>query len=674
MVVPSIPGESPPPPPRACFGRSELIERIVRLAEDLAPIALIGTGGIGKTSAVLTVLHDNRIKQRFGHNRRFIRCDQFPASRAHFLRRLSKVIGAGIENPGDLTSLRSFLSLEEMLIVLDNAESVLGLQGTDGQEIYAVVEELTRFNNICLCITSRISTVPPDCETLDIPTLSMEAACDTFYRIYKHCKHSDPINNILEQLDFHPLSVTLLATVAQHNRWYASRLMREWERQRIGVLHAQHSKSLAATIELSLASPTFQELGPDARELLGVVAFFPQGVDEDNLEWLFPTIPNITNIFDTFCLLSLTYRNDGFVMMLAPLRDYFCPQDPTSSPLLCTTKDSYFRRLSVDIYADRPGYEEAQWIMLEDTNVEHLLNVFISIDVRPGDIWDTCAHFLEHLYQHKPRLVALGPKIEGLSDSHPSKPRCLYQLSQLFGSVGNDVECKHLLSHALGIWRKQGNEHQVALTLERLSDANRMLGLYGEGIQRAKEALEVCEQLDDTVGQAECLKSLAWALQADRQLGAAEEAVSRAIDLLPEKGNQLLVCRCHRLLGDVYRSKSNIEKAIHHFKTALEIATSFSWYNQLFWIHRSLAGLSFDQDRFDDASAHIKHAKSLATNRPYNLARVVELQARFWYQQHKFHEAESEALRALEVYEKHGAVRDLERCRRLLERINSKRE
>ena len=553
-----------------------------------------------------------------------------------------------------------------MILVLDNAESILDPQGTDARDVYAVVEELSQFDTICLCITSRISTVPRHCKRPIIPMLSMESACNIFYSIYDEGGQSDIISDLLKRLDFHALSITLLATTASHNMWDHDRLAREWDTQRVRVLRTDYNESMAATVELSLASPMFRELGPDARDLLGVIAFFPQGINEKNLDWLFPTVFNRRTILDKLCVLSLTYRSNGFVTMLAPLQDYFRPEDPTSSPLLQATKECYLTRLSTYVGPGGPGFEEAQWITLESANVEHLLDVFTTIDASSVDVWNACCHFMEHLHHYSKRVVTFGSKIEGLLDDHPSKPQCLTWLSLLFGSVGNYVERKRLLIHALELWRERGDDSEVAETLVLVSGANRQLGLEKEGIQQVKEALEIYQQLNDISGQAYSLQKLALLLHHDRQSDAAEDTALRAVSILLRGGNQLHLCQTYRTLGDVCRSKGKIKKAINHFEAALRIASPPNWRSELFSIHRSLAGLFFRQNRFDDAHTHIERAKSHAANLPHPLGQAMRLQARIWLEERKFEEARSGILRAVEVFGKIGAIADVERCRTIL--------
>ena len=651
-----------------------MIEKIVELAGNLTSVALIGPGGIGKTSVALAVLHHDRIREHFGDNRRFIRCDQFPASRANLLGRLSKVIGAEVENPDDLSPLRSFLSSREILIVLDNAESILDPQGADAKGIYDVVKELSEFDNIFLVITSRITTIPPDCECLNIPTLSMDAARNALLRIYNRNERPDLIDKILQELDFHPLSVTLLATVARENDWDNDRLGREWEERQTDVLRTEHNDSLAAAIELSLASPMFKALGSVAQELLGVIAFYPQGVKESNVDWLFSTVSNKNIILDKFCILSLTYRSNGYVTMLAPLRDNFHLRDPKSSQLLCVTKECYLTRLSVSVSPNEPGFQDARWIVSEDVNVEHLLNIFTSVDSNSDDIWDASVNFMQHLYWHRPRQTVLRLKIEQLSDDHRAKPVCLLGLSQLFQGVGNYTEQKRLLVHALKLSRQRGDDEQVAYILYNLSTANRMLCVHGEGIEQAKEALRIYEGLEATTLQGDCLIALAHLLHQDDQLDAAEKVVLRIISRLPEKGGEAQACDSHRLLGEVCGAKGEVEKAIHHCNEGLRIASTFGWLDKSFWIHYSLARLSNGQDKFHDAHVHLKQAKEYAIDDPYLLGRATELDAQIWYKQRRLEDALSEALRALEAYGKVGAAEDVEDVRDLLRLIELAKE
>ena len=82
-----------------------------------------------------------------------------------------------------------------------------------------------------------------------------------------------------------------------------------------------------------------------------------------------------------------------------------------------------------------------------------------------------------------------------------------------------------------------------------------------------------------------------------------------------------------------------------------------------------MARLFWDGREFDDANTHIGQARSHAANNPYLLGHGMEMQAEIWFPQCRLEDAMSEAMRALETYERLGAAKDAGRCRELLQTI-----
>jgi tetratricopeptide (TPR) repeat protein len=266
-----------------------------------------------------------------------------------------------------------------------------------------------------------------------------------------------------------------------------------------------------------------------------------------------------------------------------------------------------------------PNFGESRWITSEDVNVEHLLDIFTTIDPNSDSIWDACTDFIWHLYWHKKRRTILQPKIEGLPDDHNSKPGCLFSLSRLFYSLGNFAESKRVISSALKLYRERRDDLSVAQALRRLSDTNDLMDLPKEGIQQAKEALEIVERLGNATDQAAILVNLAWLLCRGQSIRRRRR--SRIPRNQPPPGERrtifgLQISSCS--WRDI-PSKGEMEKAIHHYELALGIASPFNWHHDLFSVHYKLAGLFRDEGRFGEAQAHIEHAKSHATDSAFNL-------------------------------------------------------
>ena len=307
--------------PTISFSREDIMNEILDLTNQVASTGLYGSIGVGKSFVALAVLHHNRTKAIFGTNCHFMHCDDLANSLEGFLERLSDATGT--DRTTDIGQLRSHLnSSPPHLLVLDGVDLILDPLVPEGEEISAIIEESGSDQHVCLVATSRMHPDIHGFHRIEVPTLSEDGARETFY---SRCNldRSSAVDELIASLDFHPLSIDLLARSVRENDWDATSLLQAWDDGQTSVLRTKYQQSLKETLKLSLHSPTVQSLGTTAQDVLNAIAAFPLGVKEDKLRIFFPSIAGVGAVVDILCQFSLVYRQDGFVKMLSPFRFYF---------------------------------------------------------------------------------------------------------------------------------------------------------------------------------------------------------------------------------------------------------------------------------------------------------------------------------------------------------------
>jgi hypothetical protein len=280
------------------FGREQLVGDVLNNVQEHKHVALIGAGGIGKTSIAKAVLNHSSAKGHFTAGQFFLKCDDFVVSLDRFLGRVAEVVGATISQSNPLASLRSFFlsRTQALLLVLDNAETIL--ESHIKADVADAIDEISSCPMVTLMITTRTTVLPSNTswERTPVSPLDIDSSRKAFFWVYKHEQSSSAIDPLLTEIDYHPLSINILASAAAQDSLSLDELLRRWDVEKAHLLDpgdgSGKQQSLAASIRLSLNSPTMQQISEDAWQVLQLVAFLPQGVETTTLQQLVPSVRN----------------------------------------------------------------------------------------------------------------------------------------------------------------------------------------------------------------------------------------------------------------------------------------------------------------------------------------------------------------------------------------------
>ncbi|KAJ7318398.1 hypothetical protein DFH08DRAFT_820000 [Mycena albidolilacea] len=235
-------------------------------------IAILGTGGIGKTSLATVVLHHPETTAKYTQHRYFVACD----SAANQVE-LAALIGAhlGLRHSPNLTQaiVKFLATASPSLLILDNLETVW-----EPTELCGDIEEflslITDIKDLALIITMRGAERPSKVHwtrpfLLPLHPLDKNAAHQTFVDIAEDHHNAEEVKKILSLTDNMPLAINLIAHLVDQEGCSNEllRLYKEYQGTQMGSATIVQVLSNIANIQ-NVLSHILQPNHPDIKNTI----------------------------------------------------------------------------------------------------------------------------------------------------------------------------------------------------------------------------------------------------------------------------------------------------------------------------------------------------------------------------------------------------------------------